>query len=328
LIDKSRELPVDGFVFRVFDDAGAQLMWEMWGDKKFEWDQFQQARCDLKQLKKSFPKQLYLRLNVSPGKIDWFDDQQWKVVLHNVRIGARLAELGGCRGIMFDSEQYVKQLFNHTHQARKDNCSQAQYQQRLTQCGCEFMQVLQQEISSSEIILTFGYYTAQPGIGDGRPDFDYQLLAGFLDGMRMQAKATTRIIDGWEYSYDYKTQEQFQAARSDLIQAISKVSTFTSCALNSDFQPKSLPADYHMGFGLWLDYYQKRKPWNVSQFDENFFTPEAFETSLNLAMEQTDEIVWIYSGEPNWWTGDKFPQAYRDAIQRSYARKNTPLKAK
>ena len=41
-----------------------------------------------------------------PGDVDWFDDAQWAAVVHNFRILAQVAKLGGCVGLEFDPEQY------------------------------------------------------------------------------------------------------------------------------------------------------------------------------------------------------------------------------
>ena len=74
------------------------------------------------------------------------------------------------------------------------------------------------------------------------------------------------------------------------------------------------------GFGLWLDYDRAKYPWNVEDPSKNYFTPESFADSLRLAVEHADEVVWIYSETPRWWTAagtsETLPKAYEDAIRR------------
>ena len=37
---------------------------------------------------------------------DWFNDNDWRILLHNAKIGARIAKEIGFKGIAFDTEQY------------------------------------------------------------------------------------------------------------------------------------------------------------------------------------------------------------------------------
>jgi hypothetical protein len=48
---------------------------------------------------------------------------------------------------------------------------------------------------------------------------------------------------------------------------------------------------------------------------KNHFTPEAFTASVRLALKTSDQYVWIYTEQPRWWTREKLPQAYIDALK-------------
>jgi hypothetical protein len=76
-----------------------------------------------------------------------------------------------------------------------------------------------------------------------------------------------------------------------------------------------------MSFGIWMDNDWRNKAWDEKDFAKNHFTPEAFETSVKLALERADEYVWIYTETPKWWTAsgvaDKLPKAYEDALRRA-----------
>ena len=142
-------------------------------------------------------------------------------------------------------------------------------------------------------------------------DCKYGLLVPFFDGMIDGAEGKTRIIDGYELSYGYKTPEQFSAA----YQAITR----DSASLMAD------PAGYRRvvspGFGLWLDHDWRKRGWNTENLEANYFSPGGFQSAVRLAMQRTDEYVWIYTETPRWWTDEgkakALPEAYVKAIRRA-----------
>ena len=79
--------------------------------------------------------------------------------------------------------------------------------------------------------------------------------------------------------------------------------------------PKSFEEQVRVGFGLWLDNDWDIHGWNEKDFSKNYFTPSAFEQSVRAALTVSDEYVWIYSGTPRWWTNEKLPPAYMDALK-------------
>jgi hypothetical protein len=75
-----------------------------------------------------------------------------------------------------------------------------------------------------------------------------------------------------------------------------------------------------VGFGLWLDYDWRKNGWDPIVAERNYFTPAQFEVSLRAAVEQSEEIVWIYNEKPRWWSemgsGLDLPPAYFDVTRR------------
>jgi hypothetical protein len=43
-----------------------------------------------------------------------------------------------------------------------------------------------------------------------------------------------------------------------------------------------------------------------------------------LALGATDRYVWIYSERPRWWTAERLPPAYVEALTRARQTKPTP----
>ena len=52
----------------------------------------------------------FLRFNVTPADLDWFDDHA--AVLANARLAAQVARAGHCDGILLDTEAYRAKLFD------------------------------------------------------------------------------------------------------------------------------------------------------------------------------------------------------------------------
>jgi hypothetical protein len=102
-IAQMEQFPFDGLVFHANSSKGGGLTWEMWGSRKFTLDEVNQAMDDLKATNFERFTDRFLRVNVTPGKVDWFDDQEWATVLNNCGVAAQVAKQGRCKGFMFDA---------------------------------------------------------------------------------------------------------------------------------------------------------------------------------------------------------------------------------
>jgi len=310
-IQRMEELPFDGLIFHVLSSKGGNLVWEMWGTRRFELAEFQHAIDDLKATPFRRLNDRFLRVNVSPGTVDWFDDQAWAVVLQNYTVAAQVAKQGGCRGFMFDVEQYESHLFDYRRQLHRETKPFAEYQAKVRQRGQEWMKAVGGQFPDLTVLLTFGYSIAQPSGGaKDRSEVSYGLLADFLDGMLDACPAETKIVDAWEGAYTYKQEDQFRNAYDTI-----KVKSADWSAV-----PERYRRHVQAGFGLWMDCRWRQVGWNVDDFAKNHFTPEAFENSVRLALKTSDQYVWIYTEQPRWWTREKLPQAYIEAVRAAQAK--------
>jgi hypothetical protein len=165
------------------------------------------------------------------------------------------------------------------------------------------MSALQDEYPGLTILLTFGPSLVRATTDAGRApieDAEYGLLVPFVAGMKEAALGPTRLVDGHEPSYGYRDTAAFERALRNI----------------RDASPKLEAA-----FGLWLDYDHPKHGWNADDPAKNYFTPDGFATSLRAALERAEEIVWIYTENPRWWTEQggavKLPVAYVEAIRRA-----------
>lgn len=305
-VQRMEQLPFDGVVFHADSSKGGSLVWEMWGSRKFDLTEFEHAIADLKATPFRRLTDRFLRVNVTPGKVDWFEDRAWDVVLGNFTIAAQLARQGVCKGFMFDVEQYNDQLFDYGKQNHKASKSFADYRAKVRQRGQQWMKAVNGPYPDITIIMPF-IYSITGGQPKDRVGASYGLLGDFLDGMFDACTPQTRIIDGWEGAYTYKTKKQFQQAY-DAIKA-------KLAALAAD--PEKYRSRIEAGFGIWMDCNWRQKGWHTDDFSKNFFKPEEFETSVRLGLEVSDEYVWIYTEQPLWWTNQRLPQAYVDALTRA-----------
>lgn len=304
--EEIQTLPFDGFVFRITTPAGEQMMWEMWGKRQWTEAEFEQCVEKMRSIDFGQLTDRFLRVNVTPGDVDWLNDRAFAVVVENFRVAAKLAKRMGCKGILFDNEQYVTRLFDSEAVAKTSKASREYIDCMVRQRGCEWMRAINKEFPDITILMTFGYRAAK---AEDDPKFcvgNYALLAPFLDGALTASDPRTRFIDGWEYSYGYKEKQQFAEAR-DVIKRQSLC--WTTC-------PSKYQRQFKAALAVWTDYELKGTEWSQVDFSKNFHTPEQFEQRLRFAQDCSDEYVWIYSGRPNWWTGKQLPVEYIHALQR------------
>jgi hypothetical protein len=70
-------------------------------------------------------------------------------------------------------------------------------------------------------------------------------------------------------------------------------------------------------FGLWMDQEWRSVGWFPDEPEKNKLSPLEFEYALHRALAYTHEYVWVYTEQPNWWTGDKLPAAYVSAVRKA-----------
>jgi hypothetical protein len=307
--------PFDGCVYHLrylrSDGKDADFIWSCWGKQAFTLQQVQHAIDDLKATKFKRLRHNFLRFNVTPGNLDWFDD--YSAVITNAFLAARVAREGGV-GILFDTEQYNALLFDYRKQTNAATKSWEQYAAQARQRGREVMGAFQEGFPGLKVLMTFGYGAPwQESDALKRPlrECTYGLLAPFLDGMTEAAQGKTQLIDGWESAYSYFEEKKFRKARQMIHKDI--------LAMVADRQ--KYQRVFSASFGLWMDYQWKEKGWNVEHPEQNHTPPDKFEEIVLTALRYADEYVWIYSETPRWWSDSgsqvKLPPAYDAAIRRA-----------
>ncbi|HZT43354.1 MAG TPA: hypothetical protein VFA07_14390 [Chthonomonadaceae bacterium] len=315
-IGQMQQTPFDGCVFHLAyrkpDGSAGNFIWECWGKRGFRKEELQPALDDLKATHFGRFRHNFLRFNVCPADLDWFDD--YGAVLANARLAASIARQGGCDGLLFDTEQYNAPLFRYRSQRDTATKSWEDYAIQARLRGRQVLEAFQQGYPGLTVFLTFGYGLPWAQTENGaKPlaDTDYGLLAPFLDGMVEAARGRTRIVEGNELAYGFFHPEDFAASRTTLTQGLLPI--------------VSDPARYRrvvsISFGIWLDDDWRHKGWNDQDPAKNPHTPEQFEALVRAALQSADEYVWIYTETPRWWTdsggSSRLPQAYDHALRNA-----------
>ena len=285
-------------------DTSGRFSWKVWGTKALSRDDYAEAIEALRATRFERFTDNFLRFNVTPGHIDWYD-QGFSSVQANARLAARIAKECRLKGLLFDVEHYTGKPFFYSTRPHKAEHSFAEYQKQVRQRGREFMQALNAEYQDITILLTYGYQVAYQEVSlfKSLASVEYGLLPAFLDGMLDAAGPATLIFDGWEYAYGYKEDAQFSKAYDTMIRE----------DLERSSAKDQFRRHYRASFGLWVD---NKDKWDPKDFSANYFSPAEFEQSVRFALKHTDRYVWIYSQKARWWDG-QVPQAYIDALTRA-----------
>lgn len=307
--------PFDGCVFhadyRTASGDSGNFAWKVWGRRQFCGCDLDSARADLRTTKFGRFRENFLRVNVTPGDLDWFEDHA--SVMSNLEIAARLARDGGCRGVLFDIEQYEGKLWNFLEITRRNSRSWDDLAARAREVGAEAMRALQRGYPGLTVFMTAAY--SLPLYDTHRaPDLlaktDYGLLAPFLDGMVSAAAGGTTIVDGHELSYGYTEPARFAAQADSMRSGVRRLAA----------DPEHYARHRSVSFGLWLDHEWRTLGWDTTDVSRNHFTPSGFGIAVQAALDHADRYVWIYSETPRWWTADRrprrLPSAYDSVLRR------------
>jgi hypothetical protein len=314
--------PFDGCVFHVNTSLPGtkpeSLTWLGWSRREFHREDFPAARDALATQKivtdsncKAFDHN-FLRFNVTPGDLDWFDD--YRAVVANARLAGLFAQYARCDGILLDTEQYEGQLFDPSKQRDGKQRGWPAYALQARKRGREIMAAAQESYPGMTVMLTFGPSLLNLQTHGGIMPLEgcrYGLLVPFVDGLIEAAQGNARIVDGFEQSYGFREAARFQQAR-ELI-------TDKTAPLMAN--PPAYRRLVRPGFGLWLDFDWRKRGWNPQSPGSNYFSPDRFQDALLAALHWSDEYVWIYTEKPRFWAGDgkpvELPAAYVDCIWRA-----------
>lgn len=311
-------MPFDGCVLHAdavaADGKAVDFTWKAWGRRVFSAAALAPAIRDLQATKFHRFTDNFLRFNVTPGDVDWFDD--FSAILHNARLAAAVAHAGHCKGVYFDIEEYGFPLFDYPKQREAGSKSWPRYAAQARRRGGEVMRAFQAGFPGLVIFLSHGYCLPWLESREGKQPLAksrYGLLAPFLDGMVEKARGKTRLVDGYEPAYGFKDTARFARAYRQVRHGLLPIVRTRDRA--------QYERRFSVGFGIWMDDDWRRLGWHTRDLARNYYTPAAFAASVSRALQVADRYVWVYTETPRWWTpaGDpaKVPAAYIAALRRA-----------
>ena len=212
-VGKVAALPADGFVFNLtnnggyFPDAGFLVT-----PKKFIYEQMTEEVDLYNSLKLGNLKNNFVRLNI--GMVPEFigNDKEWAIILKNAALAAKAAAKCGAKGFVLDTEMYgYGSGISPFAYKGTEGMFYDEYRNYVRKRGREFMAAINSQMPNAKLLFSYATSSAAPPARNPKAPKHYNimlLVAPFIDGMMDSATPNNEFIDGYEYSYDYKTREQ------------------------------------------------------------------------------------------------------------------------
>lgn len=301
-IRKIEELPVDGIVLTHFkavkDGQEAMFEWRCFGRETFEREHLAGTIETLRNIGFQRFTDNFLRFNVQPGDVDWFDD--FGPILHNARLWAEVAKESGLKGWKFDVEDYQENVFTYAKQKYAADRPFDEYAGQVRLRGKQLMEAIQAAYPEIVLLLSLAhsYVNRTPQAAGRLADMPaYGLLPAFLNGMLEAAGPRVRLVDGQEQAYAYLTADDyFRGYHAGTQQALSLV-------------PPELWEKHRgtmeMGVALWANYQLAVPVTTAKHWPPHYMKPEErlrlFEQNVYYALKTADEYAWLYSEQMGWW---------------------------
>ena len=296
------QLPFDGLVLDIATpDDRRGLSWMIFREP-IEGELLQDIRAQFADYDWGQLTDNFLRVNIFNPDLTWDD---WDIALDNITIIANLVHDLGFKGIMLDTEQYGSvDIFDYPAQNLKNAHSFEVYRDLAFQRGIDTIKTIQQAYPDITIIYTYGI--TQRIAWFNSPPLDqhrYGLLVPFIEGMIQGANSSATLIDGYESSYLYRTEQEFVVAYQWIQEGVA-----TQLADGEQYRDTM-----HAGFGLWIDPYCGDGGLPDGGCG---FTPDEFETALIHALGYTDQYVWLYNEHIDWFNDKGIPTIWWEIINR------------
>ena len=265
------------------------------------WDSawFATAIADLKACRWTTFTDNFIRVNFSPGQVDWDDDNGWTVFCNKTALCAEVASTTGLKGLAVDFEPYGKAIFTYAADSGRSfdemkAVARKRGKQWMEAMASKFLGMVLFTLFIADVNVSAGY--------DYRPDntlktLHYGLLPAFFNGMLDAVPPQMRIVDGCETGYYKNGFDEFcrtaLAIRSNGGPAIRLVAPENRQKYISQVQ---------VGFGFYLDMYTNPEG-NVYYRGpkEGGTRLDRLEENLTAARETTDAYVWLYGEQRRWW---------------------------
>lgn len=275
------------------------------------------------------------------SQMDWFSDDHWKLVEENIRFGARLAKIGGFKGILWDPEPYKpgKNPWKYDDQKHKELLSYAQYYEQVVSKGKRFIEIIREEFPGAVIFSLRELSDFQCGspfsqfvlpVTDEKKTMEvlnsswWGLHLAFTIGNIQALDSQIKFVDGNEEAYYYTSPIEYYKFRDVIYN--------DGLALVPEPYRNAFRENYSIGHAIAIDYMLGNWAGLLTGFTNGqtcqgkVLTHEQrkqwFEHNLYYSLATADEYAWLYSEKLNWWTLENVPEGFVDAIKSANLKAN------
>ena len=301
--------PFDGVIFELSGGRNV-LTPTAWDEAKFAKD-FE--NCKAIEWKK-FTDNFVIMLAAS--KQDWFNDEHWAAIVHNVRLLAKGARMARCVGVCFDQEPYGFNPWAYTRAEHRATKSFAEYEAIARRRGAQYIRAVEAELPGAQVLTFFQLSNMTQVLKPMDPaersaklsQMAYALLPAFLNGMLDAASARVRIIDGNEGAYYYTSSESY-------FRNYQTVTQRGLLLVDPQLWPK-YRVQMQVGNALYIDqYFGLRKRKVLGHYLDPKGRAQWFEHNVYWALHTADKYVWCYCEKMHWWQNYAIPPGCAEAIR-------------
>ena len=300
--EMQRTTPFDGVMLKLETVAhdGKRYSTESMMDAK-PWDSawFVTAVEDLKSCQWTTFTDNFIRVNFTPGGVDWDDDAGWTNFCDKTALCAQIAKETGLKGFAVDFEPYGKAIFRYSSDSER---SFDEVKRIVRQRGRQWMEAIAAKYPEMVLFTLFIGDVNLPAGYDLRPEetlksLHYGLLPAFFNGMLDAVPPEMRIVDGCETGY-YKNGIHDFCQLALAIQSIGG----PAIRLVAPENRQKYISQVQVGFGFYLDMYTNPEG-NIYYRGpkEGGTRLDRLEENLAAAKETTDKYVWLYGEQRRWW---------------------------
>lgn len=326
------ESPFDGVSLRISKEAGSGniFMVKNWKEVSDEAKKEELSRAAVVKSSKILTDNFIVLYGAS--QMEWFSDEDWKLAEEQIRFNLKIARTAGCRGIVWDPEPYKpgKNPWRYNEQENSSQYSFEQYSSQVRKRGAQFISVLQDEFPGIVIFSLRELSDWQNGspfstpllpITDCEKTIDkmknawWGLHIAFYVGVIEAIKPGTKFIDGNEEAYYYTSPGEFYEVRNTLTVDAKALIPPELWEKHSCYNRigHAIAAEYITGNWLGMSPF----PYRLTGQGVMMSTEEKaqwLEHNTYYALKTADEYAWLYTEGMNWWTGEKVPEGFKEAL--------------
>lgn len=315
--EMERTAPFDGLNFYVAvnkpDGARADSL-KIWDGQPWQRDWFTNTIADLQTCRFTKFTDNFLRIDATPGKLEWGDDAAWKNLAEKLALCSWIAREGGAKGICLDLEGYGVKSFQFDP---AKGATFAETSALARKRGGEVMRAIAREFPNQVL---FSYWLNSINAKAGRVSNPDAILAGetyglqpaFINGMLDAAPPEMTLVDGCEDGYYKDSEGEYQRAAADMRQWHGSVAR-----LIAPENRRKWRAQGQASFGFYLDMYLNPPG------HQYYFPPldgsrlKRLQRNLTAARDAADEYVWIYGEQCNWWGKWELNDWFRETVKKT-----------